>query len=100
MKKVEIIIYMGLQDQFEEVLKEENIDEYIIIPKVLGKLKGADPKMDTHTWPGYFLQYRFCINDEQYETLRKKIYDFEREWEKEGFLATIWEIQERCGGRL
>jgi len=100
MKKAEVIIYMGLQDQFEEVLREEGIDEYIIVPKVLGRLKGSNPKMDTHTWPGYFLLYHFCVEDEKYGAFREKLYGFEDDWEKEGFLATIYEIEERCGGRL
>jgi len=100
MKKVEVIIYMGLQEQFEEVLKEEGIEEYIIVPKVLGKLKGSNPKTDTHTWPGYFLLYSFCVEDEKYEAFREKLYGLEDDWEKEGFLATIWEIDERFGGCL
>lgn len=100
MKKVEIIIYMGLRDQFEDVLKEEGIDEYVIIPKVLGRLKGSDPKMDNHLWPGYFFLYRFCLDNEQYESLRERIYNLEDDWENEGFLATIWEIDEWRGGGL
>jgi len=98
MKKVEVIIYMGLQEHFEKVLKEEGIEEYIIVPKVLGKLKGSNPKTDTHTWPGYYLLYRFCVPNEQYEGFRERLYGLEDDWEKEGFMATIWEIDERCGG--
>lgn len=98
MKQIEVVIYMGLEDQFQSVIEEEKIDEYFIIPRVIGKLRGTDPKLDTHVWPGYFVNYRFCLNDEKYESFRKKIEGVKEEWIKEGFLLTVREIEERCGG--
>lgn len=98
MKKLEIIIYMGLQDQFEEVLKEESIDEYIMIPRVLGRLKGREPNMDSHLWPGYFLFYCFCMEDDRYENFRERLLEVKKDWGEEGFLATVGEIEERYRG--
>ncbi|MEO0293232.1 MAG: PG0541 family transporter-associated protein [candidate division WOR-3 bacterium] len=98
MKQIEIIIFMGLEDQLQSILEEEKIDEYFIIPKVIGKLKGSEPKLDTHIWPGFFVQYKFCLEDKKYESFRKKIEKKKKDWIKEGFLFTVRKIEERCGG--
>jgi|GEM_PF-1648458 len=98
MKEIEVIIYMGIKERFEKVLEEEKIEEYIIAPKVLGRIKGSDPRLDTHVWPGYFITYCFCMEDGRYEDFRERLFQMERDWEKEGFLATVRKIEERCGG--
>jgi hypothetical protein len=98
MKQIEAVIYMGLEDQFQEVIEQEKIDEYFVTPRVIGKLRGTDPKLDTHVWPGYFAHYKFCIDDEKYESFRKRVEDKKDEWVKEGFLLMVNEIEERCGG--
>jgi len=98
MKQIEVVIYMGLEDQFQEVLEEEKVNEYFMVPKVIGKLKGTDPKLDTHIWPGYFAQYKFCLDDKDFESFREKIEGKKQDWIKEGFLLTVKEIEERCGG--
>ena len=98
MKQIEVVIFMGLQDQFQEILEEEKVDEYFMVPKVIGKLGGTDPKLNTHVWPGYFVQYKFCLDDDKYGNFRKKIEGKKDTWTKEGFLLTVREIEERCGG--
>jgi hypothetical protein len=98
MKQIEVVIYMGLQDRFQEVMEEEKIDEYFITPRVIGKLRGTDPKLDTHVWPGYFVHYKFCLDDKKFESFRNKIEAKKDEWVREGFLLTVNEIKERCGG--
>ncbi|MEJ2306412.1 MAG: hypothetical protein P8Y62_07545 [candidate division WOR-3 bacterium] len=98
MKQIEVVIYVGLEDQFREVIEQEKIDEYFITPKVIGKLRGTEPKLDTHVWPGYFVQYKFCLEDKAFESFRKKIEGEKEDWIKEGFLLTVREIEERCGG--
>jgi hypothetical protein len=98
MKQIEVVIFMGLQDQFQEILEEEKVDEYFMTPKVIGKLKGTDPKLDTHIWPGYFVNYKFCLDDKDFESFRKKIEKNKDAWIHEGFLLTVKEIEERCGG--
>jgi hypothetical protein len=100
MKQIEIVIFMGLQDQFQNILEKEKIDEYFMTPKVIGKLKGTDPKLDTHIWPGYFVQYKFCMDDKKYGSFRKRIERFKDDWTSEGFLLTVNDIEERCGGCL
>lgn len=100
MKQIEIVIYMGIKERFEEFLDEYDIEEYIIIPRVHGKIKGASPKMDTHVWPGYFILYRFCMKDDDFKNFREGMLKREEEWEKEGFMATVKSIEERCGGVL
>ena len=98
MKQIEVVIYVGLEDQFREVIEQEKIDEYFITPKVIGKLRGTEPKLDTHVWPGYFVQYKFCLEDKDFKSFRKKIERDKEDWIKEGFLLTVREIEERCGG--
>lgn len=100
MKQVEVVIFMGLQDQFREVLDEEKVEEYFMIPKVTGRLSGTDPKLDTHIWPGYFVQYKFCLDEKKYENFRRNIEKKKDAWTREGFLLIVNEIQERCGGCL
>ncbi len=100
MKQIEVVIFMGLQDQFQEILEEEKVDEYFMNPKVIGKLKGTDPKLDTHIWPGYFAHYEFCLDDKKYESFRRRIEKNKDTWINEGFLLTVKEIEERCGGCL
>jgi hypothetical protein len=100
MKQIEVVIYMGLRDQFQEILEEEGIEEYFEIPKVVGKLRGTEPKFDTHVWPGYFVQFRFCLEEKKYKSFRKRIEEKKEEWIHEGFLVTVEEIEERCGGSL
>ena len=98
MKQIEVVIYVGLEDQFREVIEQEKIDEQFITPKVIGKLRGTEPKLDTHVWPGYFVQYKFCLEDKDFKSFRKKIERDKEDWIKEGFLLTVREIEERCGG--
>jgi hypothetical protein len=98
MKQIEVVIFMGLHDQFQEILEEEKVDEYFMVPRVVGKLAGTDPKMDTHVWPGYFVQYKFCLGDKKYEAFRRRVEKNKDTWIKEGFLLTVKEIEERCGG--
>jgi hypothetical protein len=98
MKQIEIVIFMGLQDQFQKILEEEKIDEYFITPKIIGKLRGTEPKFDTHIWPGYFVQYKFCLDDKKYGSFRKKIEKVKNTWTSEGFLLTVNNVEERCGG--
>jgi hypothetical protein len=100
MKQIEVVIFMGLQDQFQKILEEEKIDEYFMTPKVIGKLKGTAPKLDTHIWPGYFVQYKFCLDDKKYGSFRKKIEKVKDTWTSEGFLLTVNNVEERCGGSL
>lgn len=100
MKQIEVVIFMGLRDQFQEILEEEGIEEYFEIPKVIGKLGGTDPKLDTHIWPGYFVLYRFCLEGKKYKTFKEKMEEKKRDWVHEGFLVTVEEIEERCGGSL
>jgi hypothetical protein len=100
MKQIEVVIFMGLQDQFQSILEEEKVDEYFMTPKVIGKLRGTEPKLDTHIWPGYFAQYKFCLNDKKYEGFRKRIEKVKDNWVKEGFLVIVNDIEERCGGSL
>lgn len=99
MKQIEVVIFMGLKDQFQEILDIEKVDEYFMTPKVIGKLAGTDPKLDTHVWPGYFVQYKFCLDDKKFESFRKKVEEKKQDWIKEGFLLMVKEIEERCGGR-
>ena len=98
MKQIEVVIFMGLQDQFQEILEEEKVDEYFMVPRVIGKLRGTAPKLNTHVWPGYFVKYEFCLDDKKYEGFRKRVEKNKDIWIKEGFLLTVKEIQERCGG--
>lgn len=100
MKQIEVVIYMALKDQFQEILKEEEIDEYFVIPKALGKLRGSDPRMDNVVWPGYFLLYRFCLEGKKFKTFKERIEEKKKDWIREGFLVTVREIEERCGGSL
>lgn len=98
MKQIEIVIFMGLQDQFQEILEGEKVDEYFMTPKVIGRLKGTNPKLDTHIWPGYFVHYKFCLDDKKYESFRRRVEERKQDWIKEGFLLMVKEIEERCGG--
>jgi len=98
MKQIEVVIFMGLQDQFQNILEEEEVDEYFITPKVIGKLAGTDPRLNTHVWPGYFVHYKFCLEDKKYENFRRRIEENKNAWISEGFLLTVNEIEERCGG--
>ncbi len=100
MKQIEVVIFMGLQNQFQEILEEEKVDEYFMTPRVIGKLKGTNPKLDTHIWPGYFVQYKFCLDDKKYVSFRKRIEKLKDTWVKEGFLLMVNDVEERCGGRL
>ena len=100
MKKLEVTIYMGFQDQFEILLEEEGVEEYLISPKVLGRLKGADPKMNTHVWPGYLMTYHFCAEEKKYARLKERIMEIKEEWTKEGFMTTVTNVQERIGCKL
>ena len=98
MKQIEVVVFMGLQDQFQSILEEEKVDEYFMVPKVIGKLAGTDPKLNTHVWPGYFVQYKFCLDNKKYESFRRRVEGKKQDWIKEGFLLTVNDIEERCGG--
>ncbi|MCK4525807.1 hypothetical protein KAW18_00435 [candidate division WOR-3 bacterium] len=98
MKRIECIIYTGIEDQFLEVLEQEQIVEYVMIPRAIGRLKSSEPRMDSHIWPGYFLIYKFCMEDERYERFRPCLKKMLRDWGKEGFMATVEQIEEICGG--
>ena len=98
MKQIEVVVFMGLQDQFQSILEEEKVDEYFMVPKVIGKLAGTDPKLNTHVWPGYFVQYKFCLDNKKYESFRRRVEVKKQDWIKEGFLLTVNDIEERCGG--
>ena len=100
MKKLEVTIFMGFQDQFEKLLEEEGVEECLILPKVLGRLKGADPKMDTHIWPGYLMTYCFCADEKKYARLKERFMEITDAWIKEGFMTTVTNVKERIGCKL
>ncbi len=93
MKMIKVYLNVGIDEEFLRLLKSLGVDEYIKIPKALGKLKGLEPMEDTHIWPGYFVIYEIPSEEKKVKKLVKSIREFADKYRDEGVCIIIQDIE-------
>lgn len=94
MKLLEICVNVGVQKELKDLLVKNGVDQFIVIPKAVGKLKNAEPMEDDHIWPGYFVIYDVPIDEKMLESLKGSLDAFMKKYKNEGVCVMIQKIDE------
>ncbi len=94
MKLLEICVNVGIQKELKDILIRNGVDQFIVIPKAVGKLKNSEPMEDDHIWPGYFVIYDVPVDEKMLESLKGSLNAFKKRYKNEGVCVIIQEIEE------
>ena len=94
MKLLEICVNVGIQKELKDILIKNGVDQFIVIPKAVGKLKNSEPMEDDHIWPGYFVIYDVPVDEKKLESLKGSLDAFKKRYKNEGVCVIIQEIEE------
>jgi len=94
MKLLEICVNVGVQEELKDMLIKNGVDQFIVIPKAVGKLKNTEPMEDNHIWPGYFVIYDISIDKKMLGSLRGPLNAFKKKYKNEGVCVMVQEIDE------
>ncbi len=94
MKLISMFFDAAIEDVVQETLRNNGIDNYVKVPKVLGKLDNCDPLLDSHIWPGYILCYLIPMESLQLEEFRPALKELNGKYSNKGFKALLFEAEE------
>ena len=90
---IRVYLNVGIDGEFFQLMNDLGVDEYIKIPKAIGRLKGLEPMEDTHVWPGYFVVYEIPSDNRRANTLLKKFKGFADKYRDEGVCVVVHDVE-------
>jgi nitrogen regulatory protein PII len=94
MKAVLITYNQSLTDEVQEILDELSIRGFTQLTDIKGRgTVDGDPHEGTHTWPELNNGHLTVIGDEKVPVLLEKLQSLNKEVEKQGLRAFVWNIE-------
>lgn len=94
MKAVLITYNQSLTDEVQEILDELSISGFTQLTDIKGRgTIDGDPHEGTHTWPELNNAHLTVIGDEGVPALLEKLQSLNKEVEKQGLRAFVWNIE-------
>lgn len=97
MKKMIILIYnISLGSKIELLLKKCNINEFTIIPHVIGKGTAGGARFNNEIFPGENNMAYIVIDSEseEYKNFKKGFEEIKKEYKKDGITYFILPVEE------
>ena len=73
-----VVCSAPFREEFESSLLEKGIEEYTLIPKVLGRGGGNEPVMDDEVWLGFSVLFLIFVEGDKVGKMKEILGEFSR----------------------
>ena len=96
MKALMISFDQAHQQNVLDVLDRSNARGFTMIPTTNGRgTKTGEPHFGSHAWPSMCSTIFTMVEDEQVEPLLKRLHAVDKEYERLGLRAFVWNIEQQ-----
>lgn len=92
MKMVLMNYYVGIDEEVKEILAKLDICTYTRLPEVEGRISCAEPRENSHVWPGSNSTLFAVLDDQMADRLVGEIKSFNEKAPGEGMDAYVLEV--------